>query len=292
MRIGFMMPYDKERMDFARKSGFRCAELQVSPGNGYFPGDPGWEKKADEVGAAFEAADIRISCLAGFYTNVMDPKEEEEGKRCVRGCILLAERLRVPAVAGFAGRLADKRLEESLPKFKEIWGEHARFAEDHGVKIAFENCPMGWHNTPCGGINLMCTPAMWEKAFNEVPSPAIGLEWDPSHLICMFVDPEENLRRFGSKVHHVHGKDAHVNRDQLERYGFWHDRAIEHCHVGLGDTDWNICIKELLRHGYANDINLEGWHDSVYRDHKGGPKLEDQGLIISLRHLEQFIVQD
>ena len=292
MRIGFMMGYDRERMDFARKCGFKSAELQVAPGNGYFPGDPDWEQKADEVRAAFKEADVRISCLAGFYMNHMDPDGEADAKKQVRGTILLAERLGVPAAAGFAGRLRDERLEDSLPKFKEIWGEHARFAEDHGVKIAFEHCPMGRFGTPSGGINLMCTPDIWEKAFNEVPSPALGLEWDPSHLIGLFIDPVANLRRFGSKAYHVHAKDAHVNRDLLEEYGIWHPGVVEHCHVGLGDTAWNLCVKELLRQGYTNDLNLEGWHDEVYRDHKDGPQREDEGLLIALRHLEQYVVQD
>jgi sugar phosphate isomerase/epimerase len=292
MRIGFMMGYNAQRMEFARKWGFRCAELQAAPGCGFFPGDPGWEARADEVKAAFAEAGLRISCLAGFYVNHMDPARELECKNLVRGTVQLAARLGVGVAAGFAGRLPSDRLEESLPKFKEIWAEHARFAEDHAVKIAFENCPMGCYGTPAGGINMMCTPEIWEKAFNEVPSPALGLEWDPSHLIGLFIDPVANLRKFGSKVHHVHAKDAHVNRDLLEDYGIWRQGVIEHCHVGLGDTDWNLCVKELLRQGYTNDLNLEGWHDDVYRDSKEGPQREDEGLIIALRHLEQFVVQD
>lgn len=292
MRIGFMMSFNKERMAFAKKHGFKSVELQVAPGNGYFPGDPDWESRADEVKASFAESDLRISSLAGFYFNHMDPAKAEEGKKLVQGTILLAERMGVKTAAGFSGRLASNKLEDSLPKFKEIWSEHAKFAEDHGVRIAFENCPMGYFNTPCDGINLMCTPDIWEKAFNEVDSKALGLEWDPSHLICMFIDPVENLRKFGSRVYHVHAKDAHVNRDLVEKYGFWYPGAIEHCTVGMGDTPWNLCIKELLRHGYDNDLNIEGWHDAVYKDNETDVKREDEGLIIGLRHLEQFVVQD
>jgi sugar phosphate isomerase/epimerase len=292
MRIGFMMPFNKERMDFANKWGFKSAELQVAPGNGYFPGDPGWETKAEEVKAAFQAADIRISCLAGFYVNHMDPEKAEENRKLYQGTVLLTEKLGVGVAAGFSGRLPSDKLEDSLPKYKEIWSENAKFAEDHGVKVAFEHCPMGHYNTPAKGINMMCTPDIWEKAFNEVPSPALGLEWDPSHLICMFIDPVENLRKFGSRTYHVHAKDAHVNADLLARYGIWYPGATEHCHVGLGDTQWNLCVKELLRQGYTNDLNVEGWHDAVFGNRQDGARLEDQGLIMALRHLEQFIVQD
>ncbi|MBM3241706.1 sugar phosphate isomerase/epimerase [Candidatus Poribacteria bacterium] len=292
MRIGFMMGYDKERMEFAKKVGFGSAELQAGAGSPFFPGNPDWEAKADEVKAAFAEMDIRISCIAAFYMNHMDPQQEENGKRTVHGAIQLAERMDVPIVAGFAGRIPNTPLEQSLPKFKEIWGEHAKFAEAHGVKIAFENCPMGPYHLPASGINVMCTPAMWEFCFNEVPSSSLGLEWDPSHLICMFIDPIVSLRKFGDKVHHVHAKDAHVNHDLLAQYGIWYPGVIEHCHIGLGDTDWRLAVKELRRHGYKGDLNIEGWHDSVYRNQQGTPKGEDEGLIISYRYLSMCVAQD
>ena len=287
MRIGFMMKYDRERIEFAKRRGFRSLELMADPGDGYFPGDSGWEGRADEAEAAFAEADLRISCVAGFYVNHMDPATEKAAFDRVRGTIVLAKRLGVGVVAGFAGRIVNEPLEASLPGFKKLWGEHAKFAEDHGIKIAFENCPMGNVGVPSTGINLMCTPAIWEKAFNEVPSPALGLEWDPSHLIGLFVDPIPTLRQFGARVHHVHAKDAHVNTDLLARYGMGYPGVIEGCFPGLGDTDWGAAIKELRRQGYPNDLNIEGWHDHVYRG-----ELEDEGLVIGLRHLEQWVVQD
>lgn len=291
MRIGFMMGFDKERIAFAGKVGFKSVELRVSPEQDFFPGRLDWEKKALEVKNVFREKDIRISCLAGFYVNHLVPEKAEENKQLVKNVILLAEKMEVPVAAGFSGRLPGEPLEKSLPKFKEVWSEHAKFAQDHGVKIAFEHCPMGHFNTPSGGINVMCTPEMWTRGFAEVNSEALGLEWDPSHLIGLLIDPVANLREFGKRVYHVHAKDAHANRDILSRYGLWYPGAIEHCFPGLGDTDWNLCIKELLRQGYPGDLNVEGWHDWVYRDTEEA-KREDEGLIIAFRYLSQFVVQD
>ena len=45
-------------------------------------------------------------------------------------------------IAGFTGRVRDRPLQESLPRFKAVFGELARRAADKGVRIAFENCPM------------------------------------------------------------------------------------------------------------------------------------------------------
>lgn len=289
MKIGFMAPYDQERIAFARENGFGSIELMVGPDAPYFPGNDGWKSRAEEVRQAFADAGLEVGCLAAFYVNHMDPPQEEAHRDRVRNAIRLAEAMGVPVVAGFSGRIVDEPLEASLAPYKRIWGAHARFAEDHGVKIAFEHCPMGQFNTPCGGINCMCTPDFWRKAFDAVPSEALGLEWDPSHLVCLFIDPVANLREFGQRVHHVHAKDAKVNRDIVARNGFWSPGAVEHCFPGLGDTDWGQVIKELYRQGYDNNLDIEGWHDAVYRDRRGGPRREDAGLRMSLRHLSQFV---
>ena len=290
MRIGFMMKFDAERIRFARQSGFGSAELMVNPEDPYFPGNKGWNAKADEVKETFAKNGLRISCLAAFYVNHMDPKQAADGKKRVRGSIQLAEYLGVPAVSGFTGRTADRLIENSLPQFKKIWTDHAAFAADHGVKIAIENCPMGWHHLPGqDGMNFFSTPEMWRRGFEAVPNPALGLEWDPSHLICQFIDPLANLREFGSRVHHVHAKDAHINRDMLQREGIWAYHVAEHCMPGFGDTPWPLVIKELQRQGYRGDLNIEGWHDDIYRDRPKGAKQEDLGLLVALKTLAPYV---
>ncbi|MFQ6049040.1 MAG: sugar phosphate isomerase/epimerase family protein, partial [Phycisphaerae bacterium] len=162
-----MTRFDRERIDFARRHAVGCVELMTPQGSDYLPGNDGWKDRADTVKGAFDEAGIRISCLAGFYGNHMDPAQSEQLKQHTRSVIELAAYLKVPVVAGFAGRLVDRPLEDSLPLFKQIWSEHARFAEQRGIRIAFEHCPMGRHHLPPGGINCICTPAMWERCFNE-----------------------------------------------------------------------------------------------------------------------------
>ncbi len=290
MNIGFMSTYDPERIAFAKQHGFGSVELIVSDNTDFLPGRDGWESKAAEMVAAYQEAGIRISCIAGFYDNILsdDAAERKAMTERVGTVVELAEAIDVGVVGGFSGRLRGRPLEESIAPFAEAWSGLAKLAEDHGVKIAFENCPMGRYHTPANGINVMCTPEMWRRGFEAVGSEAIGLEWDPSHLICLVIDPVANLREFGTRVYHVHAKDARVNRDVVQREGFWYPDAIEHCFPGLGDTDWGGCIKELLRQGYASDLNIEGWHDGVYNDRDGAQR-EDTGLLIGLRHLSQFV---
>jgi sugar phosphate isomerase/epimerase len=305
MRIGFLSSYDKDRIGFAKKYGFKSVELLTGRSGDapdFMPGHNDWQEKAKRMKNDYDAADIKISCVGAFYLNHMDPKIEDFCKETVRNAILLAEHIKVPAVAGFAGRIVGKPLEDSLPKFKEIWREHAKFAEDHGVKIAFECCPMGEYHTPSLGINCIAGPSMYEKCFHEVDNTALGLEWDPSHLVPVFADPIINIRKFGSRIYHVHAKGAKIHWDIVRQYGIWYPNAIEHCFPGFGDEDWGQIIKELRRAGYHGALNIEGWHDTVFRDMGGmempdityetsgaaAPNMEDTGLIIALNHLKQW----
>ena len=291
MRIGFISVFDRERIAFAKKHGFRCVELHARHIDAHVPGHDGWQARAAEVKAAYDAAGIRISCLAGFYCNHMDADAAvaRSNYEHVGNVIRLAQELKVPVVAGFAGRVMGEDLEASLPLYKKIWSEHAKAAEDAGVKIAFEHCPMGKFHSPFGGNNCFCTPAMWERCFDAVPSEALGIEWDASHLVCQLIDPVANIGRFGKRIYHVHAKDAKINRDVVDRYGLYHDGSNEHCFPGLGDSDWGAIVKELRRAGYHGDLNIEGWHDLVFRNHPDGPQLEDLGLLIAMRHLSQFV---
>ncbi len=105
-----------------------------------------------------------------------------------------------------------------------------------------------------------------------------------------------NLRKFGTRVFHVHAKDARVNRTLLAAYGPCHPGVTEHRVPGLGEADWAEIIRLLLACGYDSDLNIEGRHDPVYRDHppSAGPPLagqtwEEVGVQIARRTLERYV---
>ena len=67
--------------------------------------------------------------------------------------------------------------------FKEIWPPIIKLAEEKGVKIAIENCPMlfGADQWP-GGQNLFTTPKLWRKMFELLPSDNFGINYEPLYL--------------------------------------------------------------------------------------------------------------
>src|SRR5689334_9060822 len=169
-------------------------------------------------------------------------------------------------VAGFTGRIRGKPLTESLPRFKEVWGRLAARAADRGVRIAFENCAMDG-NWARGDWNIAHNPDAWEMMFNEVGADNLGLEWEPCHQLVYLIDPLPQIRKWGEKIFHVHGKDATVRWDVIREHGIFGKLPFVQMRTpGFGDSDWSRIISELRLVGFRGSIDIEGWHDPVYRE--------------------------
>jgi sugar phosphate isomerase/epimerase len=240
-------------------------------------GDVDLERTAKEV--LDTIGDQAIISSLGMFGN---PLEDADAARDFARCINAAKLFNCDVVAGFAGAIDGKPLPESVPQFKKVWGELARVAEDNGVRIAFENCDMGgwWHDVRW---NVMHSPNAWEILFNEVPSDALGLEWEPCHQMVSLIDPLPQLRKWVNKVYHVHGKDATIAWDVVRTQGIrggipyvWHRTP------GFGDTNWTDVISILRMAGYKGSIDIEGWHDPVYSG-----ELEMTGQVHGLNYLKQ-----
>jgi|SRR5579872_87537 len=314
MRVG-VLSRGLEDLDWVQRLGFRSTQwmrFHLSPAA---PPYSDWKPYVEKLATAAKERDIRISAIGAYYQNPLDPKQTEFAREVFRRVIEVAAHLGVKNVSGFPGAVVEmtinerggnpvyKPFEDYLPQILAFWEPLARFAADHGVRIAFENCPQGpWH-LPLMHYNIMGQPAMWERLFDQCNYENIGLEWDASHLVCQFIDPIENIRKFGARIFHVHAKDAYINRRLLETYGICHPGVAEHRHPGLGQSNWAEIIHALLRAGYDSDLNIEGWHDPVFRDHSAvqpddvkskkldrllGRRLEDAGLLIAKRTLEQY----
>lgn len=185
-------------------------------------------------------------------------------------------------VAGFAGRVVDKPVPESMPRFKEVFGPLAKRAADRGVRLAFENCEMGgdWNK---GDWNIAHNPAAWEMMFNELPNENLGLEWEPAHQLVQLIEPLPQLRKWVKKIFHLHGKDATILRDIIAEVGVLGAKQYAfHRTPGFGDTNWTDIISELRGGGFVGSIDIEGWHDPVYKD-----DLEMTGQVHGLNYLKQ-----
>ncbi len=237
---------------------------------------------ADEIRQAAEETGTVVSAV-GLYGNPLgEDAAAQETRGGVDELIEHARRFGTDIVGCFAGRVKDRPIEESLGPWKKLFSGHVSRAETRGVRLALENCRMGgtWK---LGDWNIAYGPDVWEMLFSEIPSPALGLEWEPCHQLLGLADPLVQLERWVPRVFHVHGKDAHVDWEVIRRHGlFGRKKWAEQRTAGFGDSDWTAIIRALERGGFSGAIDIEGGHDPVYARER-----EMEGQVLGMRRLQE-----
>jgi sugar phosphate isomerase/epimerase len=238
------------------------------------------KRLAADIRDAIGGADVAVS-LAMFGNPLEDGELDRATLAGWEALIDNAHLFGADIVGGFTGRVRAKPIEDSLPRFREVWSALAKRAEDKGVRIAFENCAMNG-NWTTGDWNIAHNPDAWEMMFDEVPSGALGLEWEPCHQLVYLIDPVPQVRKWGAKIFHVHGKDATVRWDVIRGHGVFGRRPFVQMRTpGFGDSDWARIVSELRLAGFIGAIDIEGWHDPVYRE-----ELEMTGQVRALNYLK------
>ena len=287
----------EEVVAFAAQAGYKCVELMCWPvgkSERRYAGVTHIDCAslgADEVERTREllaASGVEISGL-GYYPNPLAPDraEAEVYIAHIRKVIAAARLLGVPVVNTFVGRDWRLSVEDNWPQFREVWPPLVAFAEDHGVRIAIENCPMLFTRDEWpGGKNLAHSPAVWRRMFEEISSPNFGLNYDPSHLVWQRMDYLKPLREFASRVFHVHLKDARVDRFRLDQTGILATPLEYHTPKlpGLGDIDWGRFFSALCDSGYQGPACVEV-EDRAY---EGALETRKAALLQCRRFLSQF----
>lgn len=247
------------------------------------------KKKAKEIRKMLDGYGLTVSSL-GYYPNPLHPEAEHREtviahlKRVIEGAALLE----VPIVGTFIGKDKNKTVPQNLEDYANVWPPIVKFAKDHGIKIAIENCPMifSYDEWP-GGNNLAASPAIWRRMWEIIPDDNFGLNLDPSHLIWQMIDYERVIREFADKLFHVHAKDLHVDRDGLYNNGTlslgmgWQIPRLP----GRGDVDWDKFFAALRDVGYDYVVSIE--HED--RDYEGDEDLVKKGFYLSRDFLKTYI---
>lgn len=145
------------------------------------------------------------------------------------------------------------KLAENVAAFREVFTPLAAYAEDRGVKIAFETAPRGG-----GEGNVAHSPALWDIIFSEVPSPALGLSFDPGHLVWLQIpDIPGVIRAYGDRIHHMDGKDAEILPAELAKQGVTGNSWWRYRLPGQGQADWTAILSALGDIGYTGGLSIE-----------------------------------
>ena len=165
-----------------------------------------------------------------------------------------------------------------------------KYAQDHGVKITIENCPMIFSNDEWpGGNNIAWSPYIWRRIL-EKWGGTIGLNYDPSHLVWLMIDQGRFIREFGPHILHYQAKDVMIDRDGLYERGSmssgigWQIPRLP----GLGDADWGEIFSNLYLVGYDGDCIIE--HED--RRFEGTDELVKRGFLLARNILRPYIPRE
>lgn len=269
MGVGFCTRFSEERVKFAKEAGFDCLEI-------FAGGELDPEKASDEdvkrSRGILDRYGVGVATVF-HYENYAENTEvaARHFRRTMDFCKMLGTRIITCNAWVPAGKL-----EEQLPFYKRVFSRFAEWAEDLGMKVAIENCPHGMRN-------IAFSPLAWEKMFEAVPSQAIGLEFDPSHLVFQGIDYVEPIYDFADRIYAFHAKDTEILHRELRRQGnlvpgWWRFRI-----PGWGDVDWQKVFIALNDIGYRGHIVIEH-EDPVFSGER-----TDEGLRLGLRFLKQFL---
>lgn len=306
MKLGFLtacMPHRSlaEIASWAADAGYEALEVAAWPDLGDRPFTathltvPGFgEADAERVNALFEQHELTLSSLA-FYDNNLHPNPDTRTaiNQHVLACIDAAALLGCPTVGTFIGRDPGATVAENLRTAERLFPPLVAHATERGVKIVIENCVMeGWHPDGYPG-NLAYSPELWEWMF----SLGLYLNFDPSHLMWMGIDPIEALRPYVDRVAHAQAKDIQLFPEQRNRYGYpgkavdrpdpWDVGWWRYRVPGLGDVDWRRITDVLFENGYDGVLSVEH-EDPVW----GGDEARVEiGLQVAYRTLRPLVIR-
>jgi sugar phosphate isomerase/epimerase len=262
MRLGLynscLLEWEPERLlGWAAANGFSAVELHAGPRYRHVD----WRAVADgRTGPLLEAQErhgVRICGLMygalGFLSP--DPVQREQAVADVEILLRAARRSGIALVSTFTGRDPALTLEQNLEAFGEVFPRVADLAERHGIDLAFENCPMfqvwPWIH------NIAISPALWRRMFELVPSPRLGLNLDPSHLVWQGVDWRPALTEFRDRLKLVQAKDTEVLPEVKRDEGILTPRWWRHRIPGEGMIDWRAFLSAVRAAGYDGIVSVE-----------------------------------
>ncbi|MFN8491522.1 MAG: sugar phosphate isomerase/epimerase [Caldilineaceae bacterium] len=173
---------------------------------------------------------------------------------------------------------------ENFGYMVESFSQLAPVLEKYEARLVIEGWP--------GPGALCCTPETYRAFFAAVQSKAMGVNYDPSHLLRMGIDPLRFLREFGDRVYHAHGKDTEILTENVYEFGTeqpstftksvaFGGAAWRYTIPGHGITRWVEVMKILQEKGYQGAVSIE-LEDANFN---GKTDTEQQGILQGARFL-------
>ena len=233
--------------------------------------------RAKEVIADFNKAGLRLSL--GAFENLIggDPAEQVKNQnhllKLIRMAYLLggdANDVKVGTFVGYNHALGVEEggFQKNLDAYQRIFAPIISYAEDLGVTILYENCPMeGWRPASYTSTynNLPGVLAARKLMYALIPSKAHGEIYDPSHDVWQHTDPVAVIAQSDiSRIHRIHVKATRnlKNRARTDWGGMypmqWVDAGLAaQAGVDVPANDWDRHHYEAMLPGFGGSDSMD-----------------------------------
>lgn len=282
-RLGVLGRYTPNNVEFAKTQGFTNMILNS-------PNVNASDQDVEQMRSVLRQNEMNVSALEVFQNHIAPDltKRAAENAHFVKA-IEMAGKLGVPYVATASGKDDTKPFAQQIDETVRVYTEkYFPACEQNHVRILWEPYP----ESP----NLATSPVGFDALFKAFgPSPYVGLQYDPSHLVRQFMDPIQTAWDFADKIYDVHLKDTEIFPQLLKSGGInpvngqrWWTYRIP----GSGSIKWSEFFSALEANGYQGAMSIEQEDPFYGADDNPGPDFSEPfkvGFIMAKRYLNQYV---
>lgn len=241
----------------------------------------------------------KLGLSLGAFENMIGGDEAERVKnqnhllKLIRIAHLLGgdeNNVKVGTFVGYNHELGNQEngFQKNLDEYYRVFNPIIKYAEDLGVTVVYENCPMeGWREAGYTNTfnNLPGVLAARKLMYAMIPSKAHGEIYDPSHDVWQNTDPVDVIKASDiERIHRIHVKTTRnlktkaridwggmypmqlVNADLAKKADVavpqhsWDRHHYEAMLPGFGGSDsmdWRAFVDLLTKKGFDGPFEIE-----------------------------------
>ncbi len=287
-KLGILGEYTPGNVAFAKAEGFTSMGVWSHHGSP-LQADKATDEMLEGVRNTFQQSGIYLS-VVGSTLNHIEPdltKRAHENDYFAK-VIAMAGKLGAPFVGTASGTMPGKPLKDQVAEIVRIYeSKYFPLCQQHNVRILWEPWP--------DGPNVATGPQGYDALFSAFGnSPYVGLQYDPSHLVRLFMDTLQTARDYGDKIYDVHLKDTEIRWPILHKVGIRPFNGVDWWRYripGNGSIDWPAFFTVLEDRGYTGAMNIEH-EDDLYGAMPPTPEFTEDyksGFRVGLRYLRNYV---